>query len=114
MNSIESALFLRDLFDRVYHSGTTTTIENSMLVSDLYRETEALDDFTCYTQLLNEFADYDLYKMFGLTLNDFLNLNTYEKETIIAVAKERNDKIIAMQKKIKEDMENLSGNKGRE
>lgn len=111
MNSIESALFTRDLFDRTYHSVNMNDAGESLFGVDLYRESECVDDFCSYDRLLNEYADYDMHKMFGLSLQDYLNLTPYEKERILYVAKERAIQIITKQNQIKEEMENASNKK---
>lgn len=111
MNSIESALFTRDLFDRTYHSVNMNDVGESIFGVDLYRETECVDVYCSYDNLLNEYADYDMHKMFGLSLQDYLNLTSYEKERILFVAKERAIQAIAKTNQIKEEMENASGKK---
>lgn len=108
MSSIESALFIHDLFDRVYHSELGKTHVDTVFESDMYRESEAIDDFSMYDTMLNDYIEYDLNKLFGMSLSDYMGLTMCEKERIIKISRDKAIQALETQRRVKEEMDNLT------
>jgi len=99
MSSPTCALFLNDLYDNTYNIKYDKDIEN-VFGATLYRDTEDFQPFTGIDRVYNDYIVYDIKEKFGLSIDEYLAKNIYEKEILDNIA-------IEQIKAMSEEMENL-------
>jgi len=102
MGSIDVSVLYNDLYDEHFNLKSNTP-EDSLIGPVLYREQESIDDFISYQVLLTLYIERDIRKFFGLTVNEFLNLNRYERIEIVKVAEKQMEVMDRRLKELKED-----------
>lgn len=81
MTSPESALFLRELFDNKFYKNTDDPAVY-FFGSVIKRPEEKLDDYNSFKSIIEEYHKVGIKKYFGLTIKDYLELTSYEKNTL--------------------------------
>ena len=106
--STESAILLRDLYDREFNLGDGDITDN-LIGPVIYREQEDVTDFTNYGNLIDIYINYTINKIFGYTLDEFLCLTKYQRDIIIDKARTHLEETSRMMDEIKESTSNGEG-----
>lgn len=108
LTSPESALLLADLYDAEYavdkKYDRNLDISESIFGPVLYRESESLYEFNQLDVILDEYIQFDILKMYGLSIDKYLELTRYERSILTK-------KALAAMQKINDEAERLRRDK---
>ena len=84
MSHIDTRLHLIDAYDVMFNNRNISNNDPVELVFGpmLKRESEDTSSYTVLGDLINDYTEYSINKIFGLTFKDYLDLDTYSLETI--------------------------------
>ena len=105
LSSPEAALLLAENYARVNFKPTNIDAENSM-GAILWRDEEDPSIISPFEDIILEYTSLEMKKYFGLTLNDYLELNNYEVDTLKKVAKKLKEEYDKITKSVQKDVAN--------
>lgn len=107
LSSTESALFLRDLYDKEFIK-PNESLEEHIFGPVIKRKEETTNDFSSFDIVLEEYLRFDIKKFFGITINEFLSLTLYEKDILLLKAKDAMERLSKELSSIENDINTQS------
>ncbi len=111
LTSPESALLLADMYAGEYlydkRFERRLSIEETIFGPILYRESETTYEFNQLDTILEEYIQFDILKMYGLSLDKYMELTRYERMIITKKAVEAMQRMNAEAERLKNSKNNL-------
>lgn len=107
LSSTESALFLRDLYDKEFIK-PNESLEEYIFGPVIKRKEETTGDFSSLDTVLEEYLRFDIKKFFGININEFLSLTLYEKDILLLKAKDAMERLSKELSSIENDINTQS------
>jgi len=107
LSSTESALFLRDLYDKEFIK-PNESLEEYIFGPVIKRKEETTSDFSSLDTVLEEYLRFDIKKFFGININEFLSLTLYEKDILLLKAKDAMERLSKELSSIENDINTQS------
>jgi hypothetical protein len=113
LTSPESALLLADLYDAEYvvdkRFDRKLDVNEGIFGPVLHRESESLYEFNQLDIILDEYIQFDILKMYGLSIDKYMELTRYERSILTKKALDAMQKINEEAERLRRDKNNMMG-----